>query len=51
MRMGILDRREGYDMPMMVSTRAMRHTAALSSRLCVIFENECQRVHSLGMSV
>ena len=33
MRMGILDGREGYDMPMTVSTRAMRHTAAVSARL------------------
>ena len=35
MRMGILDGREGYDMPMTASTRAMRHTAAVSSRLWV----------------
>ena len=40
MRMGILDGREGYDMPMMVSTRAMRHTAAVSTRLFVMFKHE-----------
>ena len=50
MRMGILDGREGYDMPMMASTRAMRHTAAVSARLFVMFEHERQRVRSLGMS-
>ena len=40
MRMGILDGREGYDMPMTVSTRAMRHTAAVLARLFVMFEHE-----------
>ena len=50
MRMGILDGREGYDMPMTTSTRAMRHTAAVSVRLFMILEHERQRVHSLGMS-
>ena len=40
MRMGILDGREGYDMPMTASTRAMRHTAAVSARLFVMFEHE-----------
>ena len=40
MRMGILDGREGYDMLMMVSTRAMRHTAAVSARLFVMFKHE-----------
>ena len=40
MRMGILDGREGYDMPMTVLTRAMRHTMAVSSRLFVMFEHE-----------
>ena len=45
MRMGILDGREGYDMPMTASTRAMRHTAAVSSRLWVMFEQERQRVN------
>ena len=50
MRMGILDGREGYDMPMMVSTRAMRHTAAVSARLFVMFEHERQWVRCLGMS-
>ena len=50
MRMGILDGREGYDMPMTASTRAMRHTAAVSARLFVMFEHERQRVRCLGMS-
>ena len=50
MRMGILGGREGYNMPMTASTRVMRHTAAVSSRLWVMFEHERQRVHSLGMS-
>ena len=45
MRMGILDGREGYNMPMTASTRAMRHTAAVSSRLWVMFEQEHQRVN------
>ena len=50
MRMGILDGREGYDMPMTASTRVMRHTAAVCSRLFVMFEHEQQRVRCLGMS-
>ena len=50
MRMGILDGREGYDMPMTASTRAMRHMAAVSARLLVMLEHERQRVRSLGMS-
>ena len=50
MRMGILDGREGYNMPMMASTTAMRHTVAVSSRLWVMFEHKHQRVCSLGMS-
>ena len=50
MRMGILDGREGYDMLMAASTRVMRHTAVVSSRLFVMFEHERQRVRCLGMS-
>ena len=50
LRMGILDGREGYDMPMMVSTRAMRHTTAVSTRLFVMYEHERQQVRCLGMS-
>ena len=50
MRMGILDGREGYDMPMTASTRVMRHTAAVSARLFVMFEHERQQVRCLGMS-
>ena len=50
MRMGILDGREGYDMPMTVSTRATRHTTAVCSRLFVMFEHERQQVCCLGMS-
>ena len=40
MRVGILGGREGCDMPMTASTRAMRHTAAVSSRLFVTLEHE-----------
>ena len=50
MRMGILDGREGYDMPITASTRVMRHTAVVCSRLFVMFEHERQRVRCLGMS-
>ena len=50
MRMGVLDGREGFDMPMTVSTRAMRHTAAVSARLFVMLEHKRQRVCCLGMS-
>ena len=50
MRMGILDGREGYDMPMTALTRAVRHTAVVSARLFVMFEHERQRVRCLGMS-
>ena len=50
MMMGILDGREGYDMPMTASTRAMRHTAVVSARLFVMHEHERQGVCCLGMS-
>ena len=50
MRMGILDGREGFDMPMTASTRVMRHTVAVSAGLFVMFEHERQRVRCLGMS-
>ena len=40
MRMDILDGREGYDMLMTALTRALRHTAAVLSRLWVMFEHE-----------
>ena len=36
----ILDGREGYDMPMMASTRAMRHMSVVSMRLWAMYENE-----------
>ena len=49
-RMGILDGREGYNMPMTASTRAMRHTAVVTMRLWAMLEGERQRVRSLGMS-
>ena len=42
--LGILDEREGFDMPMMVSTRAMRHTSAVTMRLWAMYKNEQQRV-------
>ena len=45
MRMGIIDGREGYNMLMTALTRAMRHTAAVSSRLWVMYEQERQRVN------
>ena len=50
MRMGILDGREGYNMPMTASTRAMRHTAAVSARLFIMLEHKKQWVCCLGMS-
>ena len=43
--MGILDGREGYDMPMTALTRAMRHMAAISARLWAMYEHERQRVN------
>ena len=43
-RLGILDEREGFDMPMMAATRAMRHTLAMVMRLWVMYKNEQQRV-------
>ena len=50
-QMGILNGREGYDIPMMASTRAMQHMAAVTMRLWAMLEGEQQRVHSLGVSV
>ena len=38
--MGILDGRQGYNLPMMASTLAMRHTALVTMRLWVIYQNE-----------
>ena len=46
-QMGILDGREGYNMPMTASTRAMRHSVAVMMRLWAMFEGERQRVCSL----
>ena len=42
--LGITDEREGFDMPMTVATRTMRHTSAVVMRLWVMYENERQRV-------
>ena len=42
--LGILDEREGFDMPMTVATRAMRHMSATVMRLWTMYENEQQRV-------
>ena len=42
--LGILDEREGFDMPMTAATRAMRHTSATVMRLWAMYENERQRV-------
>ena len=39
-RLGILDKREGFDMPMMVAMRVMRHMSAVVMRLWVMYENE-----------
>ena len=46
-RMGILDGREGYDLPMMALTLLMRHGLAIVMRLWVMVANEQQRVCSL----
>ena len=46
-RMGILDGREGYDLPMMALTLLMRHGSAIVMRLWVMVANEQQRVCSL----
>ena len=39
-RLGIIDEREGFDMPMTAATRAMRHTSATVMRLWAMYENE-----------
>ena len=39
-RLGILDERDGFDMPMTAATRAMRHTLARVMRLWTMYENE-----------
>ena len=49
-RMGILDGREGYNMAITASTRAMRHMVAVTMRLWAMLEGERQRVRSFGMS-
>ena len=49
-QMGILDGREGYDMPMMALTRAMKHMVVVTMRLWAMLEGEQQRVCSLGVS-
>ena len=43
-RLGIIDEREGFDMPMTAATRAMRHSSATVMRLWAMYENERQRV-------
>ena len=43
-RLGILDEREGFDMPMTAATRAMRHSSVTAMRLWAMYENERQRV-------
>ena len=42
--LGIVDEREGSDMPMMAVTRVMRHMSAVVMRLWVMYRNERQRV-------
>ena len=39
-RLGILDGREGFDMPMMGLTRAMRHMSTVMMRLWAMYKNE-----------
>ena len=43
-QMGILDGKEGFDLPMSASVRAMRHSLAVSMRLWVMYEEQKQRV-------
>ena len=43
-RLGILEEREGFDMPMTAATRAMRHSSVTMMRLRAMYENERQRV-------
>ena len=43
-RLGILDEREGFDMPMTAATRAMRHSSVTMMRLWAMYESERQRV-------
>ena len=43
-RLGIIDEREGFDMPMSAATRLMRHTSAVVMRPWPMYENEQQRV-------
>ena len=45
--MGILDGREGYEMLMTASTRAMPHMVAITMRLWVMLEGERQGVYPL----
>ena len=42
--MGVLDGREGFDMPMMASTIVMRHSLAISMRLWAMLEGERQKI-------
>ena len=42
-QMGVIDGREGYDMPMTASMRAMRHTVAITMRL-----GQCWRGNNKG---
>ena len=46
-RIGILDRWEGYDFPMTASTLSMRHSSAVAMRLWVMLASEKERVCSL----
>ena len=50
-RMGILEGREGYDLPITASTRAMRYTAAVTMRLWAMAEEQCQRVRFRFLSI
>ena len=48
LRMVVIDRKD-FDKPMDAATRAMRHSAALATRLWVMFEEQKQRVYLQGI--
>ena len=44
LRMGVLDGREGYNMPMTASTRSMRYTTSTVLRVWMMYESMHQQV-------
>ena len=48
LRMAVVDRKD-FDKPMDLATRAMRHSAALTAHLWVMFEEQRQRVYLQGI--